>query len=360
MTAGGIINSLIRKADAMRQTETILARIERRANELSALEWEVLHKGALDEELAPKVDLSRREMAAQFGKLDRLDVRLASMHEVRKSYAAYLQPLQQEFALLANGHLKAASELDEAQVDPAFDRLCITMNEAEKEFHELAASTLRKVQAWIFIVSFTGAGTIGLLFWRFYQKQQIAAVATAEQRVLQRANEQLRVEIAERAETQRKLEQMQGELIKASRHAGMQEVATGVLHNVGNVLNSVNVTAGLLKDGLQKSQVQNLVKATQLLRDHAADTASFLTNDPRGQRLPGYLLRLTEHLVSEQASWRNELIDLGKDIEHIKEIVAMQQGYAKLSGAIETVSVDSLLEDALRMNGGGWGGTASK
>ena len=40
----------------------------------------------------------------------------------------------------------------------------------------------------------------------------------------------------------------------ASREAGMAEVATGVLHNVGNVLDSVNVSATLLQENITKSK----------------------------------------------------------------------------------------------------------
>jgi len=41
---------------------------------------------------------------------------------------------------------------------------------------------------------------------------------------------------------------------------------------------------------------------------------------------------------------------VGQHIEHIKEIVAMQQTYAKVSGVYESLAVVALVEDALRMN----------
>jgi C4-dicarboxylate-specific signal transduction histidine kinase len=41
---------------------------------------------------------------------------------------------------------------------------------------------------------------------------------------------------------------------------------------------------------------------------------------------------------------------VGSHIEHIKEIVAMQQSYAKVSGAYEILQVADLVEDALRIN----------
>ena len=49
----------------------------------------------------------------------------------------------------------------------------------------------------------------------------------------------------------------------------------------------------------------------------------------------------------------NELNSLSKNIEHIKDIVSMQQAYAKVSGVVESVSPKDLVEDALRMNAGG-------
>ncbi len=153
-------------------------------------------------------------------------------------------------------------------------------------------------------------------------------------------------------EAETKLAAVHQQLVEASRAAGMAEVATGVLHNVGNVLNSVNVSASLLRDTVKKSQIQNLVKATNLLRDHAGDTTAFLTTDPKGQRLPSYFIKLGDHLATEQRGWQEELDGLTKNIEHIKEIVAMQQSYAKLSGLMEILNARELTEDALRMNEG--------
>jgi len=151
------------------------------------------------------------------------------------------------------------------------------------------------------------------------------------------------------------LKKLNTQLVEASRQAGMAEVATGVLHNVGNVLNSVNVSASLLREQLAKSQLQKLVQAANLLRQHDADTAAFLTTDSRGKLLPGYLIKLSDHLAAEQRSWQAELDGLGKNIEHIKEIVAMQQSYARMSGVTEDLKADALVADALSINEGALG-----
>lgn len=343
------INSLIRDADTARQGQAALARLEHKAHEFSALEWEVMYRGRLTPELAAKEQLTRNEMAEQFQWLSRLDFNLPQLERTKRRYAEYLKLAHQEFSLLEEGKVQEAKTLDRAGVDPAFDAFSDALREADAAFETEATTTLTEVQLGIFVVSFAATAVMGLLFWRFYQKQQVAAIATAEQRVLQQANEQLRIEITERAVAQHKLEETQDQLVKASRLAGMQEVASGVLHNVGNVLNSVNVSAALLRKSLHHSQVKNLIKATDLLRDHAADTAAFLVGDPRGQRLPGYLIKLGEHLATEQQTWLKELDALGKNIEHIKEIVTMQQTYARLSGVSENLRADELVGDALRM-----------
>jgi PAS domain S-box-containing protein len=147
-----------------------------------------------------------------------------------------------------------------------------------------------------------------------------------------------------------KLEQAHQQLMDASRQAGMAEVATSVLHNVGNVLNSVNVASSCVADSLRKSKSANLSKVVALLREHEADLGDFITNDPKGKQLPGYLAHLSEHLAGEQTVILNELARLQKNVEHIMEIVAMQQSYAKTSGIFESLPIADLVEDAVRMN----------
>jgi PAS domain S-box-containing protein len=159
-------------------------------------------------------------------------------------------------------------------------------------------------------------------------------------------------DVTARKRAEEAVEKLHKQLMLTSRQAGMAEVATGVLHNVGNVLNSVNVSVNLLEGRLRHSRVANLGKALALLREHHDDLASFLCHDPKGKVLPGYLETLGDHLAAEQAELLREMNLLSKNVEHIKEIVAMQQNYAKLCGVTERVQVSELVEDAIRMNVG--------
>lgn len=161
---------------------------------------------------------------------------------------------------------------------------------------------------------------------------------------------QLASALTSRAGVERELADSTRRLIDASRQAGMAEVATGVLHNVGNVLNSVNVSASLVVEQLQKSKTTSLAKAVQLMREHKDDLGGFLTHDAKGKQLPLFLEALSEQLIREQAGLARELLALQQNIDHIKQIVAMQQSYAKVSGALENLLLEELVEDAMRMS----------
>ena len=146
------------------------------------------------------------------------------------------------------------------------------------------------------------------------------------------------------------MEKTNRQLVETSRLAGMAEVATGVLHNVGNVLNSVNVASALIHQRLNDSRAGTLAQLADLLKSHAADLPAFFANDPRGKIIPGYLHELAGHLGTEQREVLSEVDKLVKNIEHIKNIVDLQQNYARTGGTMEPLSLVDLVEDALGIN----------
>jgi PAS domain S-box-containing protein len=157
-------------------------------------------------------------------------------------------------------------------------------------------------------------------------------------------------DMTERREAEEALHESQQKLLETSRLAGMAEVATGVLHNVGNVLNSVNVSASLMIEKLRRSKAPKLAQAAALLTSQNGNLANYLTNDASGRKVPGYLAKLGDFFVAENAELLEEADQLGRNIEHIKEVVAMQQSYAKVSGVFEDLPPQSLVADAIAMN----------
>ena len=168
-------------------------------------------------------------------------------------------------------------------------------------------------------------------------------------RALHSANASLEQRVEERT---RQLKNAQSELLDSARQAGMAEIATNVLHNVGNVLNSVNISADLVARKLRTSKAQGLGKAMQLINAHPDDLGTYLREDEKGKLLPDYLNQLVEAIAVEQQGLTDELAQLSKSVDHIKDIVSTQQSYAGVSSVLEPVQISALMEDALRMNSG--------
>jgi PAS domain S-box-containing protein len=185
----------------------------------------------------------------------------------------------------------------------------------------------------------------GRMVWALFAA---AVVRDGEGRIIQVIA--LLEDITARKQAEQELAATYKRLMEASRMAGMAEVATGVLHNVGNVLNSVNVSATVLADGLRQSRLSSLFRLTTMLHEHASNIGAFLSEDPKGQRVLPYLDTLADHLGAEQQRFVAEVESLRDNVEHIKEIVARQQSYARLGGLLEKLSPTELVEDALQMN----------
>ena len=108
------------------------------------------------------------------------------------------------------------------------------------------------------------------------------------------------LDVTERRQTAAKLEETHRKLVAASRQAGMAEVATSVLHNVGNVLNSVNVSTTIISDALKASETDKIARVVALIQEHSENLGEFITRDPRGKQIPVFLAALSQHIAAEQ------------------------------------------------------------
>ncbi|HSR96197.1 MAG TPA: two-component regulator propeller domain-containing protein, partial [Kofleriaceae bacterium] len=116
--------------------------------------------------------------------------------------------------------------------------------------------------------------------------------------------------VRELAERERRLRDTQAQLVEASRQAGRSDVATAVLHNVGNVLNSVNVSVIRINEIVGKLKTTNLSKIAAMISEHRSDLGRFFVEDPRGQKLPDYFSQLQEVLERDKSLALGELKSL--------------------------------------------------
>ena len=177
-------------------------------------------------------------------------------------------------------------------------------------------------------------------------KREIAERRRAEDE-LGRYRDHLEELVGERT---RELEEAQGRLVALSRRAGMAEVAAGVLHNVGNVMNSVNVGASMAREAIADLPTEALLKVSELLQLHAQDLGTFLTHDDKGRRIPQYLDKLGRALNDKRRNILGDLDYMMEHLEHMKRIVSAQQSYAKGGSVTESSTVGELVETALAIS----------
>jgi C4-dicarboxylate-specific signal transduction histidine kinase len=146
------------------------------------------------------------------------------------------------------------------------------------------------------------------------------------------------------------LRRTQSQLVDVAHRAGMTEIATGVLHNVGNVLNSVNVSVDVLKDSLRRSKVASVAKVAELMKEHAASLRAEGC-DPKLHKLPDYVAMLSESLAEEQQKATAEVMNLTEKVQHIKNIIMAQHNYTRRVSFREEVDLHTMLNDSLAMHG---------
>ena len=160
-------------------------------------------------------------------------------------------------------------------------------------------------------------------------------------------------DITKRKQAEAELKAAQDKLIETARKVGMAEVAADVLHNVGNVLNSINVSTTVIREKVSNSELANLEKVASIINEHTDDLGPFLTEDPQGKHIPVYLTEVSKCLTDEQTDIISKLKVLTENVQHIKDIVNMQQSYAKVSGVEVQTSLSKLAEDAIQINSAG-------
>ena len=167
---------------------------------------------------------------------------------------------------------------------------------------------------------------------------------------LDHTNQSLVVEMAERKKAESEREALNRRLQEASRRIGMAEVAASVLHNVGNVLNSVNVSVGLIHKVLERTPIDKVGRIGQMVQDHINDLSGYLAQDEKGKQIPSYLVKLATQVSTNFTGINKELDSLDHNIEHIRRIIMAQQGHAKTQILLEQMQLTDVIEQALAIN----------
>ncbi len=160
------------------------------------------------------------------------------------------------------------------------------------------------------------------------------------------------MDIDERKRSEEESKQLNKRLIALSRQAGMSEVAASVLHNIGNILNSANVSIVMLRELLSHYQIDKLENIAKMLQEGITKNPEYLISDTKGKLVPTYLLKLSESFAIKQKEMIDEMEELNKHIDHIKDIVLMQNAISGIAGIKEKISIEDICNQAIQMSYG--------
>ncbi|MBK1878548.1 ATP-binding protein [Pelagicoccus mobilis] len=199
---------------------------------------------------------------------------------------------------------------------------------------------------------FIAGGVVHFGYYRFTKRlhdrnAKLESMVTERTKTIESKNQELEQNTLDLTQALEELRNAQDTIISTSRKAGMAEVATNVLHNVGNVLNSINVGILTLSERLELERVTKLSRVSDLINDNKENLPEFLTDDPKGKAIPAYLTQLSNVLLDDFSHYQVEVDCIHENIEHIKKIIATQQTHAKTVEVLQTVNLPELIESAI-------------
>ncbi len=267
---------------------------------------------------------------------------------------------------------RAGDELFTELFESCYDGVLITTpdgeilrsNERAQALFLLAGETLSRVNA---VALFSGADE-GMLEWivdklqgksrvfiECYCNRQDEAVFPADvtvSRIHFGGDNQLCFfvrNVTVRKQTEEALKQAQEELLGAAHKSGMAEIATGVLHDVGNVLNSINVSCELMAGAARSSTLEALTRVNGLLAEHTSDLTEFLSDPDQARKILEVYREAENTLAEEKTQIAAETQHLQRQVDLLREVVTTQQDYARVGLFSQETSVQDVINDALAL-----------
>ncbi len=155
------------------------------------------------------------------------------------------------------------------------------------------------------------------------------------------------MDINDRRNSELEIERLNSQLVDTARRAGMSEVATSMLHNIGNVLNSANTTTELVKEELANVVYERLPAIAELLSKNKSNLTDYLAADETGKKIPEYIIALSNRITESNNHMRSEIDSLLTHLHHISEITSMHKPLSGVSGVKAKLKLSQAIDEAL-------------
>lgn len=140
------------------------------------------------------------------------------------------------------------------------------------------------------------------------------------------------------------------ELITVARQAGKTEVSVSILHNMGNMLNSLNVSAQMIREKTHQLNIEDLTTINTFLQTHRNELGPFFSENQKGKHFIDYLISFAERLGNAKTELLSEITTLNDNIEHIRNTVTMYHSMDKKIPLIEPILIGKTFETILSLH----------
>ncbi len=139
-------------------------------------------------------------------------------------------------------------------------------------------------------------------------------------------------------------------LVDHAQREGIADIATNILHNIGNILNSISVSVHLMEECAKSAVTEDIIRAGRLLQENMDRLEEFISEGGKGKKLMKFYLSLGRTAEKMQNQILYNLNRLKTKTAAINEAVSAQQSYAGADARLEELYVETILTDALKLN----------
>ncbi len=157
------------------------------------------------------------------------------------------------------------------------------------------------------------------------------------------------MDVTQHKESEKKIIDLNRELVITARKVGMADIATSVLHNIGNVINSSNISLGILKENFNSKIYRNLFSVGGMLKEDESSLEDYITKDEKGKLIPLYISKLIDTLLASHETCSKEISNLSDQLDYVVKIMASQEGIAGILGETEEICLLDLLDLSLNI-----------
>ncbi|CAM2009776.1 ATP-binding protein [Acanthopleuribacter pedis] len=140
-----------------------------------------------------------------------------------------------------------------------------------------------------------------------------------------------------------------GDLRELAAQAEVSKVANGLIHNLGNLFNSINISTQTLVEVVRDSKIPELLKANRLFLRNLDNIGDYVTKDPAGRYLPEFYRSVGDFLKEDLEKLHTELADIAEKVAFIKEMISTQQDYAKSESVTRKLALNDVVDRALQI-----------